>query len=332
MKRHTYKGLRGLPLVAGLALMTIVLPAILAAQEGLGRGRISGYVKDEAGAAVEGALIVIEIQAGNVRFEAKSDKKGHFAVAGLGTGVWKFTASKEGFVGAVLTREVRQLKANEPVEFSLKKATAVEALQSDKAGLEAIDRGNALAAEGKLDEALAIYDEFLVKYPDLYQVRLNVASASVVKGDTARAEKEYGIVLERSLPADPAAAKDNASAIRALSGLGEMALKEGDFEKASQHFARALQISPEDEAAAYNVGEIFFSNQKNDEAIQYFELAIRIKNTWSKPYYRLGLVYLNKGDYPKALENLNKFLELDPQNPEAPNVRNIVATLEKMKK
>lgn len=332
MKRYTDKGSWSLPLVAGLALMMIAFPAILAAQEGLGRGRVSGYVKDESGAAIEGAVIVIEIQGGDVRFDAKSDKKGHFAVAGLGTGIWKFTASKEGFVSAVKTAEVRQLRANDPVELVLKAATQVEALQSDTAGLEAIDRGNALAAEGKFDEALAIYDEFLVKYPDLYQVRLNAASASVKKGDVARAATEYGIVLEKSLPADPAAAKDNASAIRALSGLGELALKEGDFEKATGHFARALQISPEDEAAAYNVGEIFFSNQKNDEAVQYFELAIKIKNTWPKPYYRVGLVYLNKGDYPKALENLNKFLELDPQSPEAPSVRNIVATLEKMNK
>jgi len=332
MQRLSHTAWRRLPLAAGLALIMIALPAILAAQEGLGRGRISGYVKDEAGAAVEGALVVVQIQGGQVKFEAKTDKKGHFAVAGLGTGVWNFTASKEGFLNAGLTKEVRQLRQNEPVELILKKATGVEALQSDKSGLDAVDKGNALAAEGKYDEAIAIFEEFLVKYPELYQIRLNIASAYGKKGDVARAESEFGIALEKSDPADPAAPKDKITAIRALSGLGELALKSGDFEKASGYFARALDISPEDEAAAYNVGEIFFSNQKNDDAIKYFELAIKIKNTWPKPYYRLGLVYLNKGDYPKAIENLNKFLELDPQNPEAPNVRNIVATLEKMKK
>ncbi len=332
MKRYTQKSAWSLPLVAGLALMTIAFPAILAAQEGLGRGRVTGDVKDESGAAIEGVHILVQIQGGDTQFESKTDKKGHFAVAGLGTGIWKFTASKEGFVTAVKSQEVRQLRVNEAVELVLKKATQVEALQSDKAGLEAIDKGNALADAGRLDEALAIFDEFLVKYPDLYQVRLNIASVCMKKGDTARAETEYGMVIEKSLPADPALPQDKSSAIRALSGLGELALKNGNFEKASQNFARALQISPEDEAAAYNVGEIFFSNQKNDEAVQYFELATKIKNTWPKPYYRLGLVYLNMGNYPKALENLNRFLELDPQNPEAANVRNIVSTLEKMKK
>ncbi len=332
MQRHTLHRSWGLPLAAGLAMLIMAFPAILAAQEGLGRGRVSGNVLDESGAGIEGVLVVVQIQGGGAQFESKTDKKGHFAVAGLGTGIWRFTASKEGFLTAVKTHEVRQLRRNESLEIVLKKASGVEALQSDKSGLEAIDKGNALAAEGRFDEAIAVFDGFLAKYPELYQVRLNIASACMKKGDLARAETEYGIVLEKSLPADPAAAKDNASALRALSGSGELALKNGDFEKARQNFSRALQISPEDEAAAYNVGEIFFSNQKNDEAVQYFELAIKIKSTWPKPYYRLGLVYLNKGDYPKAIEYLNKFIELDPQNPEVPNVRNIVSTLEKMKK
>ncbi len=332
MNPYAQRRPRVILLVAGLVLLMIAFPAILAAQEGLGRGRVSGDVKDESGAALQGVLIVAQIEGGNVKFESKTDKKGHFAIAGFGTGVWLFTASKEGFLAATKSHQVHQLRANEPVEFILKKASDVEALQSDTAGLDAIDKGNALAAEGRFDEAIAVFDEFLVKYPDLYQVRLNIASASVKKGDTIRAEKEYGIVLEKSLPTDPAAKTDKTSAIRALSGMGELALRSGDFESASKRFSQALEISPEDEAAAYNVGEIFFSNQKNDEAVRYFEMAIKIKNTWPKPYYRLGLVYLNKGDYPKALEYLNKFVELDPQNPEVPNVKNIIVTLEKMKK
>ena len=48
--------------------------------------------------------------------------------------------------------------------------------------------------------------------------------------------------------------------------------------------------------------------------------------------FRRPLVYLNKGDLPKALENLKKFLELDPQNPEAAGVKAAVAAIEKIKK
>lgn len=109
-------------------------------------------------------------------------------------------------------------------------------------------------------------------------------------------------------------------------------MKRGDLETAQGLFRRALEISPEDPAAAYNVGEIFFSNQKIDDAIAYLELAVKIKSDWPKAYHRLGLVYLNKGDLPKALENLRKFLELDPQSPEAASVKAAIAAIEQIKK
>ena len=80
------------------------------------------------------------------------------------------------------------------------------------------------------------------------------------------------------------------------------------------------------------MGEVFFSNQRIDDAIKYFELAIQIKEDWSKPYLKLGYTYLNKGDFNKALENFNKFVEISPDNPEVPAVKNIITTIEKMKK
>jgi len=46
---------------------------------------------------------------------------------------------------------------------------------------------------------------------------------------------------------------------------------------------------------------------------------------------KLGYVYLNKGDFEKAEENLKKFMEMAPEALEAPNVRNIIDYLEKHK-
>ncbi|MCJ7644162.1 MAG: tetratricopeptide repeat protein [Candidatus Aminicenantes bacterium] len=332
MIKKSIKTSWGRPALAGLVLVLIGFPLVLRAQGGLGRGRISGDIRDESGAPIEGARISAQNLTVAAVLEGTSDKKGHFAIAGLGTGMWRFTVVKEGYVTLVKELEVRQLKTNPPVDLVMKKVTGMAALQTDNSVLQAFDQGNAFIEEGKYDEAIKIFDEFLAKYPEVYQTRLNIASACLKKGDLVRADAEFKAVLEKAVPAQEGAKPDKAAAIRALSGLGEMALAKGDFDAAQKNFAQALQISPEDEAAAYNVGEIFFSNQKLDEAIRYFEMAIQIKSTWPKPYYKLGLVYLNKGDFPKALENLNKFVELDPRNPEVPNVKNTIAAIEKMKK
>jgi len=313
-------------------LILLSLALALSAQDDLGRGRISGEIVDESGAKILDALVVVESTRSSTRLETKTDKKGHFAVGGLGTGAWRVTASKEGYLSAATEVQVSQLAANPPVLLTLTSASAGGAATSAEAGASLLDSGNALLKAGRYDEALAVFEDFAAKFPDIYAVRLNIGSACMEKGDLDRAEAEFKAVLDKNGPAPEDLRKQKDTSLKALSGLGEVALKRGDFESAQGFFRRALEISPEDPAAAYNVGEIFFSNLKTDDAIAYFELAIKIKSDWPKAYHRLGLVYLNKGDFPKALANLKKFLELDPQSPEAAGVKAAIAAIEQIKK
>jgi len=316
--------------IVSIVLMT--LPAALPAQENMGTGRIAGHVVDENGAAVPAAKVVVQSLQGTTRLEGATDKKGGFAVAGMGSGPWRITITKDGYVSAYTDMHVSQLKANPPLALTLIKAAGAQGLWTDEESRALLDQGNALLEEGKFGEALAAFEQFSAKYPEIYAARLNVATTYLKKGDLERAEREFQGVIDKAVQVPEDAAKDKQTSLRALSGLGELALKRGDFTAAQESFRKALEISPEDAAAAYNVGEIFFSNQKVDEAIPYFEMAARIKKDWPKAYHRLGLVYLNKGDFDKALENLRKFVELDPQNPEAANVKATIAAVEKMKK
>ena len=313
-------------------LILLSLALALSAQDDLGRGRISGEIVDESGAKILDALVVVESTRSSTRLETKTDKKGHFAVGGLGTGAWRVTASKEGYLSAATEVQVSQLAANPPVLLTLTSASAGGAATSAEAGASLLDSGNALLKAGRYDEALAVFEDFAAKFPDIYAVRLNIGSACMEKGDLDRAEAEFKAVLDKNGPAPEDLRKQKDTSLKALSGLGEVALKRGDFESALGFFRRVLEVSPEDPAAAYNVGEIFFSNLKTDDAIAYFELAIKIKSDWPKAYHRLGLVYLNKGDFPKALANLKKFLELDPQSPEAAGVKAAIAAIEQIKK
>jgi len=293
-------------------LVAALVPLAQGGQESLGRGRISGRVVDSAGNPVEGAHVTVQILKGDAKLEGATDKKGNFAIIGMGTGTWRITAAKPGYADASIEMGVAQLKANPPVNFKLQKLTGVQELRADKSGLAAIDKGNQLAQQGDFDGAIAVFREFLTKYPELYPVRLNIAEALLNKGDADGAEAEYKGLLERILQVHGDYAKDKSTAVRALSGLGETALKKGDLEAGRTYLSQALDLSP--------------------EAIEYFNLAARIKSGWPKPYYKLGFAYLNKGDYAQALESFNRFIALDPENPEIPTVKNIVATIEKIKK
>jgi tetratricopeptide (TPR) repeat protein len=316
--------------VVFLCLSLVAVP--LAAQENLGRGRITGNVLDEKGLAIEGATVIVESQQSKAKLEGKTDSKGHFVISGLGTGAWRISARKAGYGESDVVMNVKQLAANPPATLTLKKLTGVASFLQDKEAGAFLDKGNQLYKEEKYDEAIAVFNEFLVKYPDIYQTRLNLGACFLKKDDPDKAAVEFQAVLDKTLMTHGSLAKDPQTSVQALSGLGEIALKKGDFESAKNQFTQALEISPKDEVAAYNVGEIFFSNQKPEDAIKYFELAIQIKKDWPKPYYRIGIVQLNRGDYDKALEYFNKLVALAPDSPDAAQARIMIDAIAKIKK
>jgi len=314
-----------------LFLLSITVPLTFA-QEQMGKRRISGIVVDEKGQPVEGALVLVESLKTKTKLQGYSSKKGHFAVAGMGTGYWRITASKKGYTSSSVNMNVRTLTKNPLITFTLKKMTGFAALMADEESFQLFDNGNLLIKEEKYDEALQVFEEFLTRYPEIYQVHLNIGNCYLKKGDLDKAEAEFKLVLDKTMETHGDYKKDKVASLRGFTGLGEVYIQKEDFETAREYFAKALEISPQDEVAAYNVGQVFFSHQKVVEAIRYYELAIQIKEDWSKPYLRLGYVYLNKSDFDKSLEYFNKFVEMDPENPEVPQVKNIIATIEKIKK
>jgi len=300
-------------------------------QEHLGKGRITGTVVDENGQPLEGVLVLVKGLKYEAELQGYSDKKGRFAVAGMGTGKWRITASKKGYTSSSLDMNIRQLRRNPSITFTLKKITGFTSLKSDEESFQLLDKGNLLLKEEKYDEAMEAFRELVTKYPEIYQIHLNIGTCHLKKREMDKAEAEFKLALDKTMETHGDYKKDKNTSLRAFTGLGEIYLQKGNFETAQKYFTQALDISLEDAVSAYNVGEVYFSNQKIDEAIEYFKLAIQIKKEWSKPYLKLGYVYLNKGDFDKSLEYFHKFIEIDPENPQVSNVKNIIATIEKMK-
>jgi tetratricopeptide (TPR) repeat protein len=320
---------------AALAAVAVLLALSggLRAQENLGRGRVSGKVVDAGKQPVEGVKIVAQsLTAAGTRLEGRTDAGGGFVVGGMGTGPWRFTASKRGYQDATLDVEVHQLRGNPPIVLVLKDSTTAPLNDDGRTAAEAaLDNGNRLLAAENYAEAREVLEQFLSSHPDAYRVRLQIGQCGIRLGDLAGAEKSFQALLDEIVKRSGSYAKDTDLATQALAGLGEAAVKRNDIEAGMAYFRQALEISPTNEKVAYNIAEIFFAAQKVDEAIPYYRLAIDIRKDWPKPYHKLGLAYLNKGEYPKALECLRKFVALDPDNPAALEARNLIAAIERMK-
>ncbi len=311
-----------------LSLLSVIFVASAAAQAGRGKGRLKGTVVDNEGNPISSVQVVIEfLENQEFKMEAETDEKGEWVFFGLGTGMWRVTASAEGFIPAYTDVYVRQLERNPTVALTLKKLEPTDKpIIQDEASLELLERGNQLLEEGKYQEALSFFEEFLTQNPLAYQSHLFIGDAYREMGDYEKAVEEYEIVLEKA-QSDEALGQEITA--KALAAKGELYLKKGDLEEAQKFFEESIETYSENEILPYNVGEIYFSNQKIDQAIRYFEMAIKINPEWADPYLKLGYVYLNKGDNLKAIENFEKFLQLKPDSERSAQVENILNYIKK---
>ena len=307
----------------------------LYAQQGRGRGRIKGTVVDESGVPMEGVKVIAQHLKYNTLFEGKSDEKGNWAIAGLGTGVFRVTASKEGYDSAFHEMQVSQFARNNPaVAFIINKTQAAQGGIpgiEDENTLVLFEEGNQLFEQEKYTEAIAKYEEFLTANPSVYQITLNIGNCYRMLKEYDKAIEAYQLILAKVM-ADKGTYEGDESAARALASTGETYMLMGDLNKASEFMQRAIELFPNDEVLAFNVGEIFFNQVEAVKAIDFYTLATTIKENWAPPYRQLGYAYLNKGEYQLAIDSLKKFLELAPDDPQAPTIRSLIPKLEEMVK
>jgi tetratricopeptide (TPR) repeat protein len=313
--------------IGSLAVLVLLAGGFAFGQAGRGVGRLGGVVYDLEEKPLEGVKLTLQFTDNpSLKFDTTSNKKGEWSFLGLGTGNWNLTAMLTGYLPQDKTLYVSQLSQNPKVVVHLQKMSKGAGIVADEATFAILEKANQLFKDAKYDEAIAGYQEFMDKNPHLYQVQLSIGDCYREKGDFAKAIEVYHSVLEHA-KLDATLGKEMTA--KALAGIGNCYLKEGKLAEAQDLFRQSIENSPKDEILAYNVGEIYFSNQAWDDALRYFGLAAEIKPDWPDPYLKLGYVYLNKADNPKAIENFEKFLSLEPEGERAALARNILNVIKK---
>ncbi len=98
-------------------------------------------------------------------------------------------------------------------------------------------------------------------------------------------------------------------------GLAFIGKKRPDL--AEQRFQKAIMLKPDYTTARNDLGFAYLELKRWDSAIQQFKIVkddIFYENN-ENAVINLGLAYLGKGDYPKALEELRSVAAANPRNP-----------------
>ena len=193
------------------ALVLVSLPADAAAQA----ARASGTVRDISGRPIKGATVrAMNPDAYPPEFTSVSDDKGRFAMLGMRSGTWTMRVEADGFDPVEVSVQMR-IANSAPMTFTLQRSPEPlpNALVADIQDRLAAARE--LRDAGRLDQALAAYEEIRAKNPKLSAV--NLVLADVYRRKAAQ-EPDPGArrqLLERAIAAYSALLEADATHERA---------------------------------------------------------------------------------------------------------------------
>lgn len=98
--------------------------------------------------------------------------------------------------------------------------------------------------------------------------------------------------------------------------MGNIQQDKGNIKDAVFMFESALMADSKFYKAYYNLGVIYFAQEKYALAVENFQKAKKYKNDLPNIYYNLGCTYLTMGEYKKAKNELLYAIELKNTEPD----------------
>jgi choline-sulfatase len=121
---------------------------------------------------------------------------------------------------------------------------------------------------------------------------------------------EARAALQKVVEADPMSAT-------ALSQLGQIELRQGNYEKAANYLAQARSLRPQDSAAALYHGQALEKSGKLAAARDALEDSLRLSPGQFAARQLLGRVYVEMGNLTAAQDQFEAAIFLEPKNAEA---------------
>lgn len=153
---------------------------------------------------------------------------------------------------------------------------------------------------GKKDEAILMLENLVKTKPDCYE-------ASCLLGELLCEQERF----KEAANVYNAALIYNPGDFDLYYNLGIVYTRLSDFQMAKEMYEKAAAINHKMYGANYNLGLIAFIQRDYDTAEKFFENSL-YGDLEAMSYYQLAKIYVHKGDKDKAINFLNKAIELEP--------------------
>jgi predicted Zn-dependent protease len=310
------KGLRRIITArVAVAFVAIAILASSALAQSRGSARLSGKVVDDQGQPVEGVTVKAQMSGQTEIMSGRSDKKGEWRINGLANGEWKVELTKPE-LGTVT--EMVEIRGNDApaLNVTLKKAAAKA---DPKAEVDAeLKRAADLAQGGKLPEARKVYEDLLVKYPDIYQLEGFIARIYAAENNIPAALQHLKVNLDKE--------PDNVD-LKLLQA--DLLMESGD-KVAAKALLDTIDITKvKDPYTFINEAILLINEKKGPEAVDLLTKLIAQFPTTNELYYYRGRAYVVSEKLDEARADLEKFVTLAPTAKETADAKKILEQLKK---
>ena len=162
--------------------------------------------------------------------------------------------------------------------------------------------GNALLRKGQTQEALSHFQEALKIRPDLSEARNSLAGVLFRLGRMDDAVAQLKTALTYS-PDDE----------QAHNNLGNILMSGAQVEEALAHYQRALEVHPDSAVGHYNLADALFQQRRLDESLAHYRRAVELQPGFAEAQNSLGRVLFEKGLVDEAVGHYRKALEIRPR-------------------
>jgi Tfp pilus assembly protein PilF len=302
----------------GLLLLFTLVAAAAGAQV-RGEGRISGKVVDDAGQPLQDVQVKATMTGQTQPVQTKSNKKGEWAVNGIAGGQWTIEFTKDGFdpqSGKVTVDE-----AGRTPDITVKMAKHVDRVDPAVELNAKAQEGMTLLQGQKYAEARKIFEDLLVKYPDVHQLNAYIAQTYAGENNIPKAVEFMRIASDK----DPTNAE-----MRLV--LADLIMEQGD-KPAALAMMKEIDITKVKNPLPFINASISLINEnKADEALEMLNRVAAQFPTQAETYYYRGRAYVAAKKLPEAKADLEKFVSMAaPDARELPDAKKILEQIKDAK-
>ncbi|MGC8548106.1 MAG: tetratricopeptide repeat protein [Acidobacteriaceae bacterium] len=158
------------------------------------------------------------------------------------------------------------------------------------------------ALQNKNEAAIAEYRKALAIDPKLPGADFELADL-LRNANDVKQQAEAASIFQAALKANP---YDEPS----LVALGDMALKQGNFQQSRSYFDRALKINPNDSDANFGLAKTLIGMNQPKQALPILEKTVQLDPTNASAHFRLATLYRQQGRQQDARKQLEIFQRL----------------------